>query len=33
MTSQVSDVQTTSHKVRRLTRLHSILCFFFNIPF
>jgi uncharacterized membrane protein len=30
MTSQVSDVQTTSANMRRLTLLHSILSFFFN---
>ncbi|MEH2193131.1 MAG: DUF1345 domain-containing protein [Nostoc sp.] len=30
MTSQVSDVQTTSPAMRRLTLLHSILSFFFN---
>lgn len=30
MTSQVSDVQTTSSNMRRLTLLHSILSFFFN---
>nr|ADO19182.1 hypothetical protein Nfla_6601 [Nostoc flagelliforme str. Sunitezuoqi] len=30
MTSQVSDVQTTSHEMRRLTLLHGILSFFFN---
>ncbi|MDZ8051069.1 MAG: DUF1345 domain-containing protein [Aulosira sp. ZfuVER01] len=30
MTSQVSDVQTTSRTMRRLTLLHSILSFFFN---
>ncbi|MEH2394573.1 MAG: DUF1345 domain-containing protein [Nostoc sp.] len=30
MTSQVSDVQTTSPDMRRLTLLHSILSFFFN---
>ncbi|BAY07913.1 DUF1345 domain-containing protein [Calothrix sp. NIES-2098] len=30
MTSQVSDVQTTSRAMRRLTLLHSILSFFFN---
>jgi uncharacterized membrane protein len=30
MTSQVSDVQTTSRDMRRLTLLHSILSFFFN---
>ncbi|MFN6538469.1 MAG: DUF1345 domain-containing protein [Nostoc sp. EkiNYC01] len=30
MTSQVSDVQTTSRNMRRLTLLHGILSFFFN---
>ncbi|MFN6566595.1 DUF1345 domain-containing protein [Dendronalium sp. ChiSLP03b] len=30
MTSQVSDVQTTSRKMRRLTLLHGIFSFFFN---
>jgi len=30
MTSQVSDVQTTSREMRRLTLLHGILSFFFN---
>lgn len=30
MTSQVSDVQTTSRDMRRLTLLHGILSFFFN---
>jgi uncharacterized membrane protein len=30
MTSQVSDVQTTSRQMRRLTLLHGILSFFFN---
>ncbi|OYD96492.1 hypothetical protein CDG76_06850 [Nostoc sp. 'Peltigera membranacea cyanobiont' 210A] len=30
MTSQVSDVQTTSSDMRRLTLLHGILSFFFN---
>lgn len=30
MTSQVSDVQTTSPNMRRLTLLHGILSFFFN---
>ncbi|WP_392530304.1 DUF1345 domain-containing protein [Nostoc sp. C117] len=30
MTSQVSDVQTTSPDMRRLTLLHGILSFFFN---
>ncbi|MDZ7963188.1 MAG: DUF1345 domain-containing protein [Aulosira sp. DedQUE10] len=30
MTSQVSDVQTTSRTMRRLTLLHSIFSFFFN---
>ena len=30
MTSQVSDVETTSPNMRRLTLLHSILSFFFN---
>jgi uncharacterized membrane protein len=30
MTSQVSDVETTSPDMRRLTLLHSILSFFFN---
>ncbi|MEH2218681.1 MAG: DUF1345 domain-containing protein [Nostoc sp.] len=30
MTSQVSDVQTTSSNMRRLTLLHGILSFFFN---
>lgn len=30
MTSQVSDVQTTSRQMRRLTLLHSIISFFFN---
>jgi uncharacterized membrane protein len=30
MTSQVSDVQTTSSAMRRLTLLHGILSFFFN---
>ncbi|WP_339377521.1 DUF1345 domain-containing protein [Calothrix sp. NIES-2100] len=30
MTSQVSDVQTTSRAMRRLTLLHGILSFFFN---
>jgi uncharacterized membrane protein len=30
MTSQVSDVQTTSPSMRRLTLLHGILSFFFN---
>ncbi|MEH2293097.1 DUF1345 domain-containing protein [Nostoc sp.] len=30
MTSQVSDVETTSRDMRRLTLLHSILSFFFN---
>ncbi|MEH2324863.1 MAG: DUF1345 domain-containing protein [Nostoc sp.] len=30
MTSQVSDVETTSPAMRRLTLLHSILSFFFN---
>ncbi|MBW4688188.1 MAG: DUF1345 domain-containing protein [Komarekiella atlantica HA4396-MV6] len=30
MTSQVSDVQTTSRKMRRLTLIHGILSFFFN---
>ncbi|MEH2310097.1 MAG: DUF1345 domain-containing protein [Nostoc sp.] len=30
MTSQVSDVQTTSPEMRRLTLLHSIFSFFFN---
>jgi uncharacterized membrane protein len=30
MTSQVSDVETTSHDMRRLTLLHGILSFFFN---
>jgi uncharacterized membrane protein len=30
MTSQVSDVETTSADTRRLTLLHSILAFFFN---
>lgn len=30
MTSQVSDVQITSHSLRRLSLFHSILSFFFN---
>lgn len=30
MTSQVSDVETTSRAMRRLTLLHSVLSFFFN---
>lgn len=30
MTSQVSDVQTTSRDMRRLTLLHGVLSFFFN---
>ena len=30
MTSQVSDVQTTSHLTRRLALLHGVLSFFFN---
>jgi uncharacterized membrane protein len=30
MTSQVSDVQTTSRSMRRLTLIHGILSFFFN---
>jgi uncharacterized membrane protein len=30
MTSQVSDVQTTSREMRKLTLLHGILSFFFN---
>jgi uncharacterized membrane protein len=30
MTSQVSDVQITSHAMRRVTLLHSVLSFFFN---
>lgn len=30
MTSQVSDVQTTSRQMRRLTLLHGIISFFFN---
>ncbi|MFN6492444.1 MAG: DUF1345 domain-containing protein [Nostoc sp. DedQUE03] len=30
MTSQVSDVQTTSREMRRLTLLHGVLSFFFN---
>ncbi|MHC5825961.1 MAG: DUF1345 domain-containing protein, partial [Nostoc sp.] len=30
MTSQVSDVETRSRDMRRLTLLHSILSFFFN---
>lgn len=30
MTSQTSDVQTTSREMRRLTLLHGILSFFFN---
>jgi uncharacterized membrane protein len=30
MTSQVSDVQTISRSMRRLTLLHGVLSFFFN---
>lgn len=30
MTSQVSDIQTTSRSMRRLTLIHSVLSFFFN---
>jgi uncharacterized membrane protein len=30
MTCQVSDVQITSHRMRRLTLLHSVLAFGFN---
>ncbi len=31
MTSQVSDVDITAHNMRRLTLIHSVLSFFFNI--
>lgn len=31
MTSQVSDVQVTSHSMRRLTLVHGVLSFFFNL--
>jgi uncharacterized membrane protein len=31
MTSQVSDVQVTSHEMRRLTLVHGVLSFGFNM--
>ena len=31
MTSQVSDVQVTSREMRRLTMVHSVLSFGFNM--
>ncbi|MCY1367323.1 hypothetical protein D9M69_542520 [compost metagenome] len=31
MTSQVSDVQATSHEMRRITLVHSVLAFAFNM--
>jgi len=31
MTSQVSDVQITSHAIRRVATLHGVLSFFFNL--
>ena len=31
MTSQVSDVQVTSREMRRLTLIHSVLSFGFNM--
>ena len=31
MTSQVSDVSVTTHHMRRLTLIHGILSFIFNI--
>jgi uncharacterized membrane protein len=31
MTAQVSDVQVTSKKIRRLTTVHGVVSFFFNV--
>jgi len=31
MTAQVSDVQITSKKIRRLTTVHGVVSFFFNV--
>jgi uncharacterized membrane protein len=31
MTAQVSDVQITSKAIRRLTAVHGVISFFFNV--
>jgi uncharacterized membrane protein len=31
MTAQVSDVQITSKTIRRMTTLHGVISFFFNV--